>query len=259
MLISFRRIIFAFLCFILFCANLNAEEAFSLDLKTDIALSALSIGLFSAYMLIRNPPSQIPYSLNESDVNPLDRALMVNHYEKVISKTSDVIMGCLIAAPVFVVLGDPNKNKIITYSVMYTQALLLANGTQYMFKNNITRFRPYLHDGAPLDSSARHESFPSGHTIHSFMPAVFLSTTFAMEYPDSKWKWPVIIGSNFLAACVGADRILAGMHFFTDVLAGAAIGSIIGWSVPYLHKNRNSNEDFPIVITGNGFLVSFKF
>jgi len=80
-----------------------------------------------------------------------------------------------------------------------------------------------------------------------------------MEYPDSRFKWPVIIGSYALAISVGIERMLAGMHFFTDVLAGAAIGSIYGWLVPYLHWNHNKKTNFPIIITENSLILSLNF
>jgi undecaprenyl-diphosphatase len=64
-------------------------------------------------------------------------------------------------------------------------------------------------------------SFPSGHTITAFAVAVTLSRF----YPD------LAIGLLFCAASVAASRILLGMHFLSDVLAGAAIGSLIAYVV----------------------------
>jgi undecaprenyl-diphosphatase len=61
-------------------------------------------------------------------------------------------------------------------------------------------------------------SFPSGHTITAF--AVTLSV--GAFYPA------MLPGLLFCAASVAASRILLGMHFLTDVLAGAAIGSAVG-------------------------------
>ncbi len=58
-------------------------------------------------------------------------------------------------------------------------------------------------------------SFPSGHTITAFSVAVSLS----MFYPT------LAVGLLFCALSVGASRILLGMHFLSDVLAGALIGS----------------------------------
>jgi undecaprenyl-diphosphatase len=63
-------------------------------------------------------------------------------------------------------------------------------------------------------------SFPSGHTITAFSVAISLS----VFYP------PLTIGLLFCAVSVALSRILLGMHFLSDVLAGAAIGSVLGYS-----------------------------
>ncbi|HLH42536.1 MAG TPA: phosphatase PAP2 family protein [Bryobacteraceae bacterium] len=61
-------------------------------------------------------------------------------------------------------------------------------------------------------------SFPSGHTITAFAVAVSLGGF----YPAA------LAGLLFCAASVAASRILLGMHFLTDVIAGAMIGSVLG-------------------------------
>jgi undecaprenyl-diphosphatase len=60
-------------------------------------------------------------------------------------------------------------------------------------------------------------SFPSGHTITAFAVAVSLSGF----YPE------LASGLFFCAISVAASRILLGMHFLSDVLAGAAIGTAL--------------------------------
>ena len=60
-------------------------------------------------------------------------------------------------------------------------------------------------------------SFPSGHTITAFAVAVSLSRF----YPE------LASGLIFCAISVAASRILLGMHFLSDVLAGAAIGTAL--------------------------------
>jgi undecaprenyl-diphosphatase len=62
-------------------------------------------------------------------------------------------------------------------------------------------------------------SFPSGHTITAFAVAVSLS----MFYPT------LAVGLLFCAMSVAASRILLGMHFLSDVLAGAAIGTTLAY------------------------------
>jgi undecaprenyl-diphosphatase len=63
-------------------------------------------------------------------------------------------------------------------------------------------------------------SFPSGHTITAFA----VSTSLGIFYPH------LFAGLLFVAASVAVSRILLGMHFLSDVLAGAAIGSSLGYA-----------------------------
>ena len=67
-------------------------------------------------------------------------------------------------------------------------------------------------------------SFPSGHTITAFAVALSLSHF----YPALE------LGLLFCAVSVAASRILLGMHFLSDVLAGAAIGSGLAFGVTRL-------------------------
>ena len=61
-------------------------------------------------------------------------------------------------------------------------------------------------------------SFPSGHTITAFCVAVPLG----LFYPA------LLVGLVFCAMSVAASRVLLGLHYLTDVLAGIVIGSGLG-------------------------------
>lgn len=61
-------------------------------------------------------------------------------------------------------------------------------------------------------------SFPSGHTITAFAVAISLGAFY-----------PALLASLlFCAISIAASRILLGMHFLTDVIAGAGIGGLLG-------------------------------
>ncbi|PWU05899.1 MAG: phosphatase PAP2 family protein [Terriglobia bacterium] len=62
-------------------------------------------------------------------------------------------------------------------------------------------------------------SFPSGHTISAFAVALSLS----LFYPS------LAPGLLFCAASVAASRVVLGMHFLSDVLAGTAIGCLLAY------------------------------
>lgn len=61
-------------------------------------------------------------------------------------------------------------------------------------------------------------SFPSGHTITAFAVVVPILARFPGALP----------GLLFCAVSIGISRILLGMHFLSDVVAGAAIGTALG-------------------------------
>lgn len=70
----------------------------------------------------------------------------------------------------------------------------------------------------PLDDELGDPSFPSGHTSIAFSMATILGH----QYP--KWRVPLYVG----AGLVGLSRIYLGRHYATDVLMGAAVGTISG-------------------------------
>jgi undecaprenyl-diphosphatase len=69
-------------------------------------------------------------------------------------------------------------------------------------------------------------SFPSGHTITAFAVALSL----AAFYPG------MLPGLLFCAASIALSRILLGMHFLSDVLAGALIGSVLAYGAVWLAR-----------------------
>jgi undecaprenyl-diphosphatase len=67
-------------------------------------------------------------------------------------------------------------------------------------------------------------SFPSGHTITAFA----VSVSFSRFYPD------ITAALLFCAISVAASRIILGMHFLSDVLAGAAIGTLLAYGATWI-------------------------
>jgi undecaprenyl-diphosphatase len=69
-------------------------------------------------------------------------------------------------------------------------------------------------------------SFPSGHTMTAFAVAIPLS----VFYPN------ITIGLLFCALSIAMSRILLGMHFLSDVVAGALIGTALGYAGYFLFQ-----------------------
>lgn len=71
-------------------------------------------------------------------------------------------------------------------------------------------------------------SFPSGHTSGAFANATSLSLAFR--------KWYVVIPAYSWATLMGYSRMYLGVHYPSDVLAGAVLGSSTAWLTYKVNK-----------------------
>ena len=102
--------------------------------------------------------------------------------------------------------------------MLATSALNLV--TYKFLKRTFVRERPFIRHagislaGAPLDRY----SFPSGHTLH----AVAFTWQACAAFPELSFALAP------LALAIAGSRVVLGLHYPTDVLVGALLGSITG-------------------------------
>ncbi|WP_461246036.1 phosphatase PAP2 family protein [Treponema sp. R6D11] len=254
-----KKTLFVLLVFFFTKLNVFSQTAYDLNLKRELIIGALSLGIGITPFFVNNEPENIPVNLKKDKVNSFDRSLMFS-YKKTLDLITDNGAYALALLPVISIIPNiKEENTLLTYGIMYGEALLLTFGTTFTLKNAVIRFRPYMYtDNIPAGKEKDYyNSFPSGATSFSFLGASFLSATFSKEFPDSKMKLPIIIGGYSLAATIASLRIVSGAHFITDVLTSALISSAYGWLIPDLHF-KNNNDKLTIIPTGNGVIVSFK-
>ena len=89
-------------------------------------------------------------------------------------------------------------------------------------KYSVNRRRPFeTYPFIEKESAGGSPSFPSGHTSQAFA----FATSLSLNYP----KWYVIVPSFLWAGAVGYSRMDLGVHYPSDVLAGALIGAGCAW------------------------------
>ena len=251
-----------FYAFVINCIKISvfSQSVYEIDIKQEAVISTISLGAALSPFFIQNKPDIVPSALNKNDVNGLDRFFMFPANGSLDLFSDHFYAVTLASLPlVSVIPFIKQKNVLLTYGIMYAQSLLLTYGTVFSLKNAVIRYRPYMYAGIPARlKNDYHKSLPSSSSAFSFLGTTFFCTTFSHEFPESKWKLPIIIGSSALAAGTGLMRIASGAHFLSDVLTGAAIGSLYGWLIPQLHLKKG-DAGCSVEPTVNGVMLSLKF
>ncbi|MCC6774872.1 MAG: phosphatase PAP2 family protein [Gemmatimonadaceae bacterium] len=123
-----------------------------------------------------------------------------------------------------------------------TQAVLLSGVLTIGIKGLVGRMRPNASPDDPDDYhpgrgfvNASSASFPSGHTSAAFAMATVLSRELSARFPRQRW---LIRGAIYGAAgSVGLARMYQNAHWPSDVVTGAALGTLSGMQV--LSWNRD--------------------
>ncbi len=183
---------------------------------------------------------------DRQSVNAFDRRATYQ-FSAGADRLSDVTLVSNIVIVGALTFGAPAlRSDCKTVGVMYLETMLLTNGIKQDVKNLTGRFRPFVYNpDAPtsdkLTADAR-ESFFSGHAANAFASAVFTGEVFHRYYPASKLRPVVWAGSLSLATATAVLRYKAGKHYPSDLIVGAAFGSLVGWGIPKLHEVKNRSE-----------------
>ena len=148
-------------------------------------------------------------------VNALSRSDYLRNFFRLISRLGDwpaYVIGAYLCAQI-----GTTPPTLFVFQAALTCCFGLL--TYKVLKSRLIRERPYITHcdikcgTAPLDRY----SFPSGHTLH----ATSFTILFWAHCPGSIW-----IMAPF-ALLVAASRIVLGLHYPSDVLAGAVLGAAI--------------------------------
>ncbi|GAB3697015.1 hypothetical protein GCM10027592_20750 [Spirosoma flavus] len=238
---------FFILHFALFITPSFAQAPY--ELRTGRELTLLGAGgatLGGSFALSHTIDPLTPAEINvlkRSDVNSFDQKATF-HWSTTADKLSDVTLAGTIGLTGLLTLGTkPMRQDLKTVAVMYVETMLLTNGVKGIVKAVTQRTRPFVYNpDAPLadklERDAR-QSFFSGHAANAFATAVFTSEVFRHYFPQSKLKPVVWVGSLGLATATAVLRYEGGLHYPSDLLAGAAFGTLVGWGIPKLHEVKN--------------------
>lgn len=140
-----------------------------------------------------------------------------------------------------------SQRRVAEAGLHATEAVLLSGAVTTLLKGLTGRARPNLANSDPTERASdaddfrfgrgfrgAYTSFPSGHTTVAFAAASALTRELSEAHPRAAWfMGPLLYGG---ATAVGLSRMYENKHWASDVIAGAAVGTLIGRSlVAYQH------------------------
>ena len=192
------------------------------------------ICLFPGILLSQNPDIRLLRSINSPESLPSDR-----FFRFISDSHGYLVIGIPVVSGAAGLIRHNDPVKIMAFEMIAAAAVNF--GITTALKYSINRERPFItYPDIVKKSRAGSPSFPSGHTSSAFAAATSLS----LSYP----KWYIIIPSYTWAGTVGYSRMHLGVHYPSDVLAGAIAGSGSAWLTHVINKKLSlkSNKKPPM-------------
>lgn len=136
---------------------------------------------------------------------------------KQISRSGDGLLQVLLPLGLIILSIE---NSLLFFKLVVI-GFLIERPAYWVLKNTLKRRRPpeAIPSFQAVITASDKFSFPSGHTAGAFL----LATLALLVYGSAAWillPW---------AICVGVSRIVLGVHFPGDIIAGAILGTSIGY------------------------------
>ena len=134
-------------------------------------------------------------------------------------------------------IGLLEKNQNIKKQGIYIgETIMVSTFITIATKYTIKRDRPFVtYPFLDKQSDGGNYTFPSGHTSVAFATA----TAISIANP----KWYIIAPSFVWAGAVGYSRMHLGVHYPSDVLAGAIVGSGSAYLTYKINKWINKKQE----------------
>jgi len=172
--------------------------------------------------------------------------------------------GSILAGVGLYVLGRVDEQRRVQSLGLHSvESILIADVLGGTIKLVAGRARPYVNIDNPADfqlfrgfSGHNYQSFPSGHTINAFAFASTVTRETQFWWPHSAWY----VGTMFYggATLMGLSRIYNNQHWASDVMGGAAIGTLIGLKVvKYTHSHPGNRIDRKLIKGGGAKSVMY--
>jgi len=221
-----------------------------------------SFGALAATMAIVGPVGSDPWIGGEGPDESVRDALRAGSEEgrRTRRDISDVLLTTTVTyslADALLVAGWYRRSPEVAkqMALIDLEVFAVTQGVIGLVKSLANRERPFgricgserPETARDCDSSERFYSFPSGHAGHTFAAAASNCTHHIyLGLYGRRWADALSCVAGFtLAATTGVMRIAGDMHYFSDVMVGAGIGTLVGFGVPWFFHYRHGSPTAP--------------
>jgi membrane-associated phospholipid phosphatase len=204
--------------------HLSVDQRFGLRLGVGLAGTLVASVTFALLLLLVRAGWGPLRALDSSAAETFNR---INADRPELAKTAEVVSDVFdpnvfrvvltVIAVVYVINGERHHATWLLVTVFGGAALGFA------LKQIVGRSRPVLPD--PV-STAPGLSFPSGHALGASIGCCLL-LLITLRFLSRRGRVVAVIAAALIVGAVALARVVLGVHFVSDVLAGVALG--IGW------------------------------
>jgi undecaprenyl-diphosphatase len=201
-------------------------------------------------------PQQISPNFDRSRLISIDRGAVNQTIDQSSRMTSNIglfaAVGFAVLDPILTGIREKHVQAGLVDSIIYAEAMTLTWGVTNLAKIAVRRPRPQayieadLHKNDPNYSNSDTDSALSFFSGHSSMTATIAATAtylaFARAPRGSLRPWITLAVGTAATAFVAVERVRAGAHFPTDVIAGAVAGAGIGVIVAHIHRSEDVKQ-----------------
>ena len=235
-----------------------AQEPAKLFTKRDALWTA---GAALASIALSTADTRIAAHWNDSTNRSASRDRVARGFAKIQEGT--LTFGNLALYGVFKLTGADAAADVTFHAA---EAVVVGSLASQLIRGPLGRSRPHVtglkdqYDFAPFRGFREFEyrAFPSIHTASAFGVATVYTLETHRRARDATWIVAPL--AYALAAGPGISRMYTGQHWASDILAGAAMGTLAGiLAVRYNHDVRPGNKVNRFFLGRDAISASFRF